>query len=78
MNPTLLREQLHRQIDRLPDDLLEQSADFLLFLLARKKGFLRYEDWNNRQWQDFALEQFFREDDEVTYTLSEAKEIYRP
>ena len=36
------------------------------------------EDWGQKEWQDFALEQFFREDDEVEYTLKDAKEVYRP
>lgn len=78
MKANLLRENLHRQIDRLPDDLLEQIADFALFLLAKRQAAPGYEAWNETDWQKFSLEQFFREDDEVTYTISEAREIYRP
>jgi hypothetical protein len=38
-----------------------------------------YEDWDEQQWRDFSLEQFFREeDDEVTYTIADAREVYRP
>jgi len=29
-------------------------------------------------WQQFALEQLFREEDDVTYTLAEAREVYHP
>ena len=78
MKSTLNRNQLHQQIDMLPDDLVEQIADFALFLLAKQKAAPHYEDWGAQDWQTFSLEQFFREDDEVTYTLRDAKEVYRP
>jgi len=78
MKTTLRRDQLHRQIDLLSDDVVEQIADFALFLLARRKAAPHYEDWNEQQWQNFSLEQFFREEDDVTYTIADAKEVYRP
>jgi hypothetical protein len=78
MKTTLPRDQLHKQIDLLPDDLVEQIADFALFLLAKRKAAPRYEDWNEQEWQNFSLEQFFREDDDVTYSVADAKEVYRP
>jgi hypothetical protein len=78
MKSSLSRDQLHKQIDILPDDLVEQIADFALFLLAKRKAAPSYEDWDEQQWQNFSLEQFFREDDDVTYTIADAKEVYRP
>lgn len=78
MRSTLKREQLHKQIDILPDELVEQVADFALFLLARQKVGLSYEEWDEQQWQQFSLDQFFREDEDVVYTLRDAKEIYHP
>jgi len=79
MKTTLRREQLHKQIDLLPDELVQEIADFVLFLLAKRKVAPLFEDWDEQQWRDFSLEQFFREeDDEVTYTLADAREIYRP
>jgi hypothetical protein len=72
----MTREQLHKQIDKLPDDLVQQIADFTLFVMARRKISSGYNDWSSSQWQDFALQQFFREDDEVEYTLKDAQEIY--
>ena len=75
MKTTLIRNQLHQQIDRLPDDLVEQISDFALFLLEKRKSAPHYEDWDERQWQNFSLEQFFREDDDVTYTLEDAKDV---
>jgi len=36
------------------------------------------EDWEQEEWRDFALKQFFREDDEIEYTIKDAKEVYRP
>jgi hypothetical protein len=75
MKTTLIRNQLHQQIDRLPDDLVEQISDFALFLLEKRKAAPHYEDWDERQWQNFSLEQFFREDDDVVYALEDAKEV---
>ena len=73
-----IRDKLHKQIDKLPDEVVEQIADFTLFIMTRRRIPSNYADWDNNQWQTFALEQFFREDDEVEYSLNEAKEIYRP
>ena len=77
MNPDL-RDKLHEQIDRLPDEVIEEIADFVLFLAAKQKISLNYQDWDDRQWQDFALAQFFRatEEEEVEYSLKDAREIY--
>jgi hypothetical protein len=71
MGSVTIREQLHKQIDVLPDDVLAQIADFTAFLIA-KKGV----DIERSQWQDFALAQFFREDDEVAYSLADAQDIF--
>ena len=73
-----IREQLRQQIDSLPDDIVEQIADFTLFIMARRHITPNYEDWDSSQWQDFALGQLFREGDEVKYSLEDAQEIYRP
>jgi hypothetical protein len=74
-----IREQLHKQIDSLPQELVEQIADFTLFVMARKKLSPGYAEWEHSQWQSFALEQLFDEDeeDEVTYSLEDAEEVFR-
>ena len=72
------REQLYKQIDNLPDDIVEQIANFTLFVMARRQITPDYMDWNSDQWQDFALGQLYREDDEVEYSLKDAREIYHP
>jgi hypothetical protein len=78
MNAALIREQLHEQIEHLPDDLVQQIADFTLFVMVQRNITPRYEDWDDQQWGDFSLAQFFDEDDEVEYTLEDAQEVYRP
>ena len=78
MGTATFREQLHKQIDKLPDDLVQQIADFTLFMMARRQIEPIYAEWSSKQWQTFALEQFFREDDEVEYTLKDAQEVYHP
>ena len=76
MSMSQLRKQLHKRIDNLPDDIVEQIANFTLFIMAQKHIHPIYEEWQGQQWQDFALEQFFREDDDVEYSLQDAQEIY--
>ena len=76
MSNATLREQLCKQIDNLPDDVVEQVADFTLFLMARRQISPSYADWKSDEWQDFALGQLFREDDDVEYSLQDAQEIY--
>lgn len=78
MTTTNLREQLHRQIDDLPDEVVEQIADFALFVMARRKLTSEYADWEDGQWQAFVLEQLLREDDEVEYSLEDAEEVFHP
>ncbi len=67
---------MQRQIEFLPDDILREIADFMAFVLARREGAGKLDDWEDSEWQDFALYGFFRESDEVTYTLNDAKEVY--
>lgn len=78
MTTLIFREQLQKQIELLPDDVVQQIADFTFFVMSRRAITPLYADWTDRQWQDFSLAQFFREDDEVEYTLADAQEIYHP
>ncbi len=78
MTTMTFREQLHKQIDKLPDDIVEQIADFTFFVMARRELEPLYADWTSSQWQNFSLEQLFRENDEVEYSLEDAQEVYRP
>ncbi|MCB0163073.1 MAG: hypothetical protein KDI79_02530 [Anaerolineae bacterium] len=73
-----IREQLHDQIDNLPDDIVQQIADFTLFVMTRRNLTPAYTDWQSSEWQDFVLSQFFREEDEVEYSLEDAQEVYHP
>ncbi len=72
-----IRDQLHKQIDSLPEELVEQIADFTLFVMARKKLAPIYAEWERSRWQSFALEQLFAEEDEVTYSLEDAEEVFQ-
>lgn len=76
MKSANLREELHEQIDHLPDDIVEQIADFTMYVMARRDISPPYEEWDDAHWQRFALEMLYRDDDEVTYSLEEAKEVY--
>ena len=78
MTTVTIREQLHRQIDNFPDDVVEQIADFTLFVMARRQIASSYADWDSSQWQEFSLGQLFRENHEIEYTLRDAQEIYNP
>jgi predicted Rossmann fold nucleotide-binding protein DprA/Smf involved in DNA uptake len=73
------REQLHQQIDSLPDHIVEQIANLIISITTQQKiAVSEYTDWQNIQWQEFSLTQFFREDDEIQYSLEDAEEIYKP
>ena len=78
MNTKNLRAQLQKQINQLPDDIVEQIADFALFVMSRRKIEPLYEDWDDQIWQDFALSQFFAEGDDMEYSLEDAQEIFHP
>lgn len=81
MAEATIREQLQRQIETLPDDVVEQVADFTLFVMARRRLLPEYQDWDSGQWEMLALAEFFRDEesaDEVGYSLEDAAEVFRP
>jgi len=71
------REQLHRQIDQLPDRVVEQVANFIQLVATEQNNFSEHANWKSKDWQEFSLQQFFRDEDEVEYTLEDAQEVYR-
>ena len=75
MSAHSVREQLRRQLELLPDDLVVEIADFAAFIMARRQGRLAYGDWTESEWQQRALSQLLREADNVEYTLDDAQEI---
>jgi hypothetical protein len=70
------RDELRRQLDFLPDDMLQEVADFVAFILARR-GKLDYENWTEQEWQSFSATQFLKEADDVEYSLDDAEEVYK-
>lgn len=79
MNSSVLRDRLHKEIDQLPDEIVEQIADFTLFLMRQHNVAPLHDDWKQGEWQNFAWAQFFKEnEDNVEYTIKDAKEIYHP
>ena len=79
MNTTLLREQLSRQLYELPDDIVNEIADFTAFVLTRRKMVSPYIEWSDSQWQALSLSQFLHDtDDDVEYALGDAEEVYQP
>ncbi|WP_107668330.1 hypothetical protein [Cyanothece sp. BG0011] len=73
-----LREQLHQQIDKLPDHIVEQIANFTRLISTQQNANPEYNDWKEEDWKKFSLEQFFSEEDELEYSLEDAQEIYQP
>ncbi len=76
MTVQTLKEKLNEQINNLPDEIVQQIADYTLFIMARRNIQPLYAEWTKSEWQDFSLSQFFRDDDEVSYSISDAKEVY--
>lgn len=71
------RQQLHQQIDKLPDHLVEQIARFTQLITTGQNNILEYTNWQDQEWQEFSLQQFFSEEDEIEYSLEDAQEIYQ-
>ncbi len=72
-----IRKQLHQQIDQLPDHIVEQIANFTLLITTHQNNISEYTNWQDQDWQEFLLEQFFREEDEIEYSLENAQEVYQ-
>ena len=72
------REKLHQQIDQLPDHIVEQIANFTSSIMTQQNNIPEYGNWKDKDWQKFSLQEFFREDDEIEYSLEDAQEIYKP
>lgn len=59
------------------DELIREIADFVAFVLARRRMLAPYADWTQDEWHQFALSQFLREtEDDVEYSLDDAQEVY--
>ncbi len=79
MSTTSIREQLSWQLHELPDDIVNEIADFTAFVLTRRKISSPYFERSDSQWQALSLGQFLRDaDDDVEYSLSDAEEVYQP
>ena len=72
-----IRQELHQQIDRLPDDIVEKIANFTRLISPEPNNISEYTNWQDEDWQKFSLEQFFKEGDEIEYSLADAQEIYQ-
>jgi hypothetical protein len=79
VNTPVIREQLRQQIERVPDELLQEIADFISFVLMRRQKVASYTDWEQNQWDALAIGQLFREtNDDIEYLLDDAKEVFHP
>lgn len=79
MSTISVREQLSQQLQELPDDIVNEIADFTAFVLTRRKRASLYFEWSDSQWQALSLSQFLRDTDEdAEYLLSDAEEVYHP
>jgi hypothetical protein len=77
MSALHVREQLSRQLNELPDHIVNEIADFTAFILARHQIPMPYLEWTEAQWKALSLSQFFRDaDDDVAYTINDAEEVY--
>ena len=72
------RQQLHQHIDCLSDDAVNQLAKITLLIISQNQASPQDDDLWRTRWQHLALEQFFREDDDVEYSLADAHKVYHP
>jgi len=72
-----LRKELRQKIDHLSDEQIELFTKIVQFVEQKDLNNLReYEDWTDQEWHKLALQALW-DDDDVEYTLADAKEIYR-
>lgn len=68
-----IKEQLIREIERLPEDLVEEAYDFVAFVRKRRKSRGKREGL----WGDFSLStgafDFWNNPEEVEYSLDDLK-----
>ena len=72
------REKLHQQIDQLPDRIVEPIVNFTSSMITQQNNIPEYSNWEDKDWQEFSLQIFFRKEDEIEYSLEDAQEIYTP
>ena len=72
------RQKLHQQIDQLPDHIVEQIANFTPSIVTQQSNIPKYSNWEDKDWQEFSLQIFFNDDDEIEYSLEDAQEICTP
>jgi hypothetical protein len=72
------REKLHQQIDQLPDRIVEPIVNFTSSMITQQNNIPEYSNWEDKDWQEFSLQFFFRKEDEIEYSLEDAQEIYTP
>jgi len=68
-----LKTELHQKIDHFTEKQLELLAKIACFI--EQNDLKEYEDWTDQEWQKLALQSLW-DDDEVEYTLADAKEVY--
>ncbi|NCR80385.1 MAG: hypothetical protein GPI90_10070, partial [Microcystis aeruginosa K13-05] len=51
-------------------------ANFTRLISPEPNNISEYTNWQDEDWQKFSLEQFFKEEDEIEYSLADAQEIY--
>jgi hypothetical protein len=75
MTANTVKEQRQRQSELLLDDILVEIAGFTGLVLARRKMPVLDQEWSERDWQAFALQQFLRESTDVEYTIEDVEEV---
>ncbi|MCK4394110.1 hypothetical protein KAX17_14505 [Candidatus Bipolaricaulota bacterium] len=67
------KERLIREIERLPEELVEEAYDFIAFMRKRMESRGR----NTGSWSDFSLGtksfEFWNDPEEVEYSLTDLK-----
>lgn len=76
MTSVSLCERLHQQSEKLPNKLPTEVTEPTTAVAAQWQQSVSYIDWQEAEWQEFALAQFMRDDDEVEYFFSDAQGVF--
>ncbi|MFM1841273.1 MAG: hypothetical protein RLZZ490_4 [Cyanobacteriota bacterium] len=71
-----LRKKIHQKIDQIPEDQLEMVDKRIKDSIDKWVGVL-YENSSDEDWQNLAIQSLWEKEEEVEYTLADAKEVYR-
>ncbi|MEB3160692.1 MAG: hypothetical protein VKL20_04450 [Synechocystis sp.] len=71
-----LREKLHQKIDQVSGEILKDNKQNIKDSIDKLVDIL-YNNSSDKDWQNLAIQSLWENEEEIEYTLADAKEVYR-